>query len=103
LLPSGKPPADTTDEAKQVMKLIQKTLKDADMSMDDLVYVQISCTDLNLYSEFNKVYTSFFQKPYPAREFIGVKDLLFGAHFEVMGIAVRHAAENKKAPAPAAK
>jgi hypothetical protein len=30
-----------------------------------------------------------------------VKDLLFGNHFEAMGIAVRHAAQNKKQPAAA--
>jgi len=27
-----------------------------------------------------------------------VKDLLFGAHFEVMGMAVRNASQNKKQP-----
>jgi hypothetical protein len=42
------------------------------------------------------VYAAKFHTPYPARDFIGVKDLLFGNHFEVMGIAVRHAAEKKK-------
>ena len=63
-----------------------------------LVYVEVYCTDLKLYGSFNKAYGSFFHKPYPARDFIGVKDLLFGAHFEVMGIAVRNAAQNKKQP-----
>ncbi len=72
------------------------------MTMDDLVYVEIFCTDLSLYSTFNKIYTASFHAPYPARDFIGVKDLLFGNHFEVMGIAVRHAAQNKKQP-PASK
>ena len=99
---TGKPPADPSGEARQVLLSVEQTLKDAGMTMDDLVYVEISCTDLNLYADFNKVYTSFFRKPFPAREFIGVKDLLFGAHFEVMGIAVRHAADNKKQPIPAA-
>ena len=68
------------------------------MTMDDLVYVEIYCTDLSLYATFNKVYAAKFHAPYPARDFIGVKELLFGNHFEVMGIAVRHAAEKKKVP-----
>ena len=97
---TGKPPADPAGEAMQVMLSLQKTLKDAGLTMDDLVYVGISCTDLSLYGTFNKVYTSFFHKPYPAREFIGVQALLFGAHYEVMGVAIRHAAETRKSPSP---
>ena len=46
----------------------------------------------------NKAYASTLKSPYPARDFIGVKDLLFGAHFEVMGIAVRNASQNKRQP-----
>src|SRR5260221_10162227 len=68
------------------------------MSMDDLVYVEIYCTDLKLYGAFNKAYASTLKSPYPARDFIGVKDLLFGAHFEVMGIAVLNASQNKRQP-----
>jgi 2-iminobutanoate/2-iminopropanoate deaminase len=73
-------------------------LKEAGMSVDDLVYVEIYCTDLKLCSTFNKVYASAIKSPYPAHDFIGVKDLLFGAHFEVTGIAVRNASPNKRQP-----
>ncbi len=93
---TAKPPADPSEEARQVMRSVQTTLQEGGMSMDDLVYVEIYCTDLSLYGAFNKEYVSFFHKPYPARDFIGAKDLLFGAHFEVMGIAVKHASQNKK-------
>jgi 2-iminobutanoate/2-iminopropanoate deaminase len=94
-----KTPIDAEQEATLVLASVASTLKDAGMTMDDLVYVEIFCTDLSLYSTFNKVYAVSFHKPYPARDFIGVKDLLFGNHFEVMGIAVRNAAQNKKQPA----
>ncbi len=94
-------PVSAEQEATLVLASVEKTLKEAGMTMDDLVYVEIYCTDLSLYSTFNTVYTAKFHAPYPARDFIGVKDLLFGNHFEVMGIARRHAAENKKQP-PAA-
>ncbi len=90
------PPADPEEEAKMVLRSVEKTLQEAHMSMDDLVYVEIYCTDLKLYSAFNKVYASSFHKPYPSRAFIGVNSLLFGAHFEVMGIAVRNAAQKKQ-------
>jgi 2-iminobutanoate/2-iminopropanoate deaminase len=98
---TSKPPTDASEEAKQVMDSVRSSLEQAGMTMNDLVYVEVYCTDLSLYNVFNKEYVSYFHKPYPARDFIGAKDLLFGAHFEVMGIAVRHAAENKKQPATA--
>jgi 2-iminobutanoate/2-iminopropanoate deaminase len=98
---TGKPPANASDEASQVMDSVRASLEQAGMTMDDLVYVEVFCTDLSLYSVFNREYVSYFHKPYPARDFIGAKELLFGAHFEVMGIAVRHGAENKKPPEPA--
>jgi 2-iminobutanoate/2-iminopropanoate deaminase len=94
----GKAPDDPEEEARQVLHSVELTLKDAGMSMDDLVYVEIYCTDLKLYGAFNKAYASTLKSPYPARDFIGVKDLLFGAHFEVMGIAVRNASQNKRQP-----
>lgn len=98
---TGKPSDDASQEAQQVLRSVRQSLEEAGMTMDDLVYVEVYCTDLSLYSVFNKEYVSFFRKPYPARDFIGVKDLLFGARFEVMGMAVRHAAEDKKQPASA--
>jgi 2-iminobutanoate/2-iminopropanoate deaminase len=98
-LASGKVPDDPEDEARQVLLSVQKTLQQAGMTMNDLVYVEIYCTDLKMYGAFNKAYASFFDKPFPARDFIGAKDLLFGAHFEIMGIAVKNAAQNKKLPA----
>jgi len=93
---SGKVPSSPEEEALQVMRSVERTLQDAGMTLDDLVSVEVYCTDLKLYSAFNRTYAPLFHRAYPARDFIGVKELLFGAHFEVMGVAVRHAGENKK-------
>jgi len=51
--------------------------------------MQVYCTDLALYDTFNSVYRSYFAQDFPARAFIGVKELLRGAHFEALGIAAR--------------
>jgi len=60
------------------------------MTMDDLVYVQISCTDLSLFEKFNPIYASYFStRDYPAREFVGAGSLLRGGHFEFQAIAVK--------------
>ena len=93
----GKPSDNPEEEAKKVLDAVEAPLKQQGLGMDDLVYVEIFCTDLKLYTAFNKVYGSMFHKTYPARAFIGVKELLFNAHFEVMGIAVKNAAAGKKA------
>jgi 2-iminobutanoate/2-iminopropanoate deaminase len=87
---SGKAPAEVGDEIKLLLDQIKATLEQAGMTMDDLVYVQIACTDLSLFDKFNAAYRSYFTtKDLPAREFIGVASLLRGGHFELQAIAVR--------------
>lgn len=86
---SGKPPADAAAEARLVMERVKRSVEAAGATMDDLVSVQVFCSDLAQYDTFNKVYATFFRKKHPARAFIGSGPLLFGARFEVQGIAVR--------------
>jgi 2-iminobutanoate/2-iminopropanoate deaminase len=87
---TGKPPAEIEDEIKLMLDSLKGTLTQAGMTMDDLVYVQIACTDLSLFDKFNPIYTSYFKtKDFPAREFIGAGSLLRGGHFELQAIAVR--------------
>ena len=87
---TGKPPAEVEDEVKFLLDGIKSVLGQAGMTMDDLVYVQIACTDLSLFEKFNGVYRSYFStKDLPAREFIGAGSLLRGAHFELQAIAVK--------------
>ena len=85
----GKPPADGAAEARLVLDAVKSTLAAAGATMDDLVSVQVFCSDLAQYDTFNKVYATFFKKKHPARAFIGSGPLLFGARFEVQGIAVK--------------
>ena len=68
---------------------ITAVLREAGMSMDDLVQVQIYCSDVSLFERFNKVYGGYFKRELPARAFLGSGPLLFGARFEMMGIAVK--------------
>ena len=85
-----KAPADVDEEIKILLDHIKATLAQAGMTMDDLVYVQIACTDLSLYDKFNAAYRTYFTtKDLPAREFIGVASLLRGGHFELQSIAVK--------------
>jgi 2-iminobutanoate/2-iminopropanoate deaminase len=83
-------PEDIETEAHNVMQSVESVLHRANMKMDDLVYVQVFCPDVSLWQRFNQIYCSYFKRQtLPARAFIGSGKLLFGAHFEVQGIAVR--------------
>jgi 2-iminobutanoate/2-iminopropanoate deaminase len=80
---------DPRIEARFVMDRVKATVESAGLTMDDVVAMQIMCTDLGLYDTFNDVYRTYFQHGFPARAFLGASSLLRGAHYEVLGIAVR--------------
>jgi reactive intermediate/imine deaminase len=84
-----KPPATAEAEARNVLDQFKTVLAEAGMTMDDLVSVQVFCSDVSLFDTWNKIYPSYFTKELPARAFIGSGPLLFGARFEMQAIAVR--------------
>ena len=87
--PDGAIPATAEEEARLVLDNVKSTLAAADMTMDDLVFVQIFCSDVAHYDAFNAVYRTYFTEEFPARAFIGSGSLLFDARFEVQSIAVK--------------
>lgn len=89
LTPDRRVPATAAEEARLVLEDVKATLAKVGMSMDDLVSVQVFCSDVSHYNDFNKVYRTYFTKEFPARAFLGSGTLLFGARFEVQGIAVK--------------
>jgi len=86
---TSMPPASPEEEARLVMDGIKQTVESAGLSMDDVVSLQVFCTDLKLYDTFNSVYKTYFHGDYPARAFLGAANLLRGGRYEVMGIAVK--------------
>jgi 2-iminobutanoate/2-iminopropanoate deaminase len=61
----------------------------AGMTMDDLVSVQVFCSDVAHYDAFTGVYRTFSTREFPARAFLRSGRLLNKTRFEVMGIAVK--------------
>lgn len=86
---TGAPPASPEDEARLVMEGVKSTVEQAGLTMDDVVTIQVFCTDLKFYETFNNVYKTYFHGDYPARAFIGAGSLLRGGRYEVLGIAVK--------------
>ena len=72
-----------------MMDEIKQTVESAGLSMDDVVSMQVFCTDLKLYDTFNDVYKTYFHGDYLVRAFLGAANLLRGGKYEVMGIAVK--------------
>jgi reactive intermediate/imine deaminase len=82
-------PSTPEEEARILLDDYKKVLAEAGMTMDDIVSVQVFCSDVKLFDQWNKVYPAYFGKDLPARAFIGSGPLLFGARFEMQAIAVR--------------
>jgi len=82
-------PESVEDEAHLLMKDLRRVLGLAGMTMDHLVQLQIFCSDVGLWQRFNAVYREYFSGQLPARAFLGSGTLLFGARFELIGIAVK--------------
>ena len=82
-------PSTPEAEARLVLNNMRRTLEAAGMTMDDLVSVQVFCSDVSHYAAFNAVYRTYFTREFPARAFLGAGTLLFDARFEVQGIAVK--------------
>ena len=88
-LEGGQVPATAEAEARNVLNGMQSALEAAGMTMNDLVMVQVYSSDVSDYGAFNGVYRTYFTTEFPARAFIGAGTLLFGARFEVLGVAVK--------------
>jgi 2-iminobutanoate/2-iminopropanoate deaminase len=86
---TGRPPASASDEARMLLDSFKKTVENAGLTMQDLVFIQLFCSDVSLFGEFNAVYRTYFNGGYPARAFLGSGKLLFDARFEIQGIAVK--------------
>jgi len=86
--PGAKKPISAMEETRVIMNRIQNLVRRAGMTMDDIVSIQVFCSDMSAYGAFNKVYRQYFRGNYPARTFVGVAKLGGGARFEVKGIAV---------------
>jgi 2-iminobutanoate/2-iminopropanoate deaminase len=82
-------PATAEEEARLLLDQYRTVLAEAGMTMDDLVSVQVFCSDVKLFDTWNRVYPAYFGRDLPARAFLGSGPLLFGARFEMQAVAVR--------------
>ena len=76
-----------TPESHQVMRNIRDIIYRRGLTMNDVVKCTVFLADVSKWGDFNRVYTSYFSKPYPARSALGANGLAVGAALEVECIA----------------
>jgi len=86
---TGEAPESIDAELDLLFGGFQAVLREAGMSMDDLVWVQVYSPDVALWERFNAAYVKLFSREFPARAFLGSGKLLLKGRFEMLGIAVK--------------
>ena len=81
--------ADLTAETHQVMKNLQAVLNAAGCDFSHIVKTTIFLSDMQLFTQVNEIYGSYFKSDYPARETVAVKGLPKNANVEISVIAAR--------------
>jgi len=77
-------------ETHQVMSNLKAVLAAADMTFEHVVKTSIFLSDMNTFSEVNKVYSSYFDDATaPARETVEVANLPKFVNVEISMIAVK--------------
>ncbi len=74
-------------ETRQIMSNIGGALERRGLGFFDVVKCTVFLADVAEWGQFNTIYTSYFQPPYPARSALGANDLALGARLEVECIA----------------
>ena len=74
-------------ETRQIMSNIGGALERRGLGFSDVVKCTVFLGDVAEWGEFNTIYTSYFEPPYPARSALGANGLALGARLEVECIA----------------
>lgn len=91
-------PGGMEAEARQTMDNIKQILKVHGYGMKDLIKCTVMLADISDWETFNKVYKTYFMRPYPARSAFATSGLALGAQVEIECIAAHHTGEGIKDP-----
>jgi 2-iminobutanoate/2-iminopropanoate deaminase len=80
---------DISDQTRQAFTNLEAVLRDAGLSMDDVIKVNVYLIDMNDFAGMNAVYQECFSAPYPARTTIAVAGLPLNARVEIELVAER--------------
>ena len=79
---------DVAAQTAQVFANLASVLTTADLSLDDVVKVNVYLVDMDDFEAMNTVYSKVFAAPYPARTTVAVAGLPLGARVEIELVAM---------------
>jgi 2-iminobutanoate/2-iminopropanoate deaminase len=79
---------DVAAQTAQVFANLTSVLASANLSLDDVVKVNVYLIDMNDFAAMNAVYATVFTAPYPARTTVAVAGLPLGARVEIELVAM---------------
>ncbi len=83
-------PNDPIKQAEFIYEALNKILKEADASLDDVVKTTVFVTDMNDFPKISQVRNKYFKKAEPVSTLVEVKKLVKdGCRVEIEVIAVR--------------
>lgn len=86
---TGRFPEGIKAQTRQSLLNAQAILKEAGLSLSDVVKTTVLLSDIADFGEMNEVYAEFFSEPYPARSAFAVKSVPKGALVEIECIAAK--------------
>lgn len=77
------------NQIRQAFKNVIELCKASDSTSSEIVKVNISLSDLSVFSKVNEIMKEFFDEPYPARAALQVAKLPLDALIEIEAIIVK--------------
>lgn len=74
---------DFSDQVRQVFANLRSVLTATELTVADVVKVNVYLTDMADFDEMNQIYGDIFSAPYPSRTTVQVAGLPLGARIEV--------------------
>ena len=81
------PEGGIKEQTRQSLTNVQAILREAGVSMSQVVKTTVFLADMNDFADMNAVYAEFFAEPYPARSAVAVKTLPKAALVEIEVVA----------------
>lgn len=86
---TGTVPEGIKAQTAQSLDNVCAILKEAGLTLDNVVKTTVFLADMSLFADMNEVYGSRFNAPFPARSAVAVKELPKQVLVEIEVIAVR--------------
>ncbi|HLS00602.1 MAG TPA: Rid family detoxifying hydrolase [Beutenbergiaceae bacterium] len=90
---TGEIPTSVADQTHQVMKSLEAVLHARGLTLGEVVKTTVHLSSLEHFEEFNEVYATYFNDPYPARTTVGSELNGFDVEIDVVAVVPQNQTE----------